>query len=419
MPDTPYDPRLTTLHADMDAFYAAVEVLDDPSLAGQPLIIGHPGRRGVVSTASYEARQFGVHSALPSLEALRRCPQGVWRSPRPRRYAELSKQIRGIFLDYTPQVEPLSLDEAFLDVGGSLRLFGGAVAIAEEIRRRVREETGGLTVSVGVAENMFLAKLASDLEKPDGLTVVPAGDAPAFLVPLAVERLWGVGKQTAKRFHEIGLRKIGDLQRIGEKALVRMLGKSSGHHLWCLAHGRDARRVTPDHDARSISNEATFGEDLQRPEEIEAFLFEAAENVAETLRHAGLRGRTVKLKVRTGTFRTMTRSETLTAPTDLPEVIHQAALRLLRERVELRGEGVRLLGVGMQGLLDATLPAQADLFDDADSDPQRRTATLLDRVRAAHGRAAIHRARLLRSESESRDQRPHHDDPSRIRRGDL
>ena len=250
------DPRLTVLHADMDAFYAAIEVLDDPSLRGKPVIIGHPGRRGVVSTASYEARRFGVHSALPSVIALRRCPDAVWRSPRIRRYAQVSREGLEVFRRYTPIVEPLSLDEAFLDVGGSLRLFGGAVAIAEDLRRAVREATGGLTVSVGVAENKFLAKLASDLEKPDGLTVVHPGRAKEFLAPLEIQRLWGVGPKTAAILESSGFHRIGDLAGAGRSLLQKRLGKALGAHVWELAHGRDLREVESGHGTKSISTES-------------------------------------------------------------------------------------------------------------------------------------------------------------------
>ncbi len=415
----PYDARLTILHADMDAFYAAVEVLDDPTLRGRPLIVGHPGRRGVVSTASYEARRFGVHSALPSVIAQRLCPGAVWRTPRMTRYAELSRAIRGIFLDYTPIVEPLSLDEAFLDVHASLRLFGGAVAIAEEIRRRVPEETGGLTVSVGVAENMFLAKLASDLDKPNGLTVLAPGRALEVLHRLPVERLWGVGRKCAASLHELGLRRIGDLVPFGRAALEDRLGTALGTHLWELAHGRDSRRVETGREAKSISSETTFGEDLRAREEWERALFAAAENVAATLRAGALAGRTVSLKVRTGSYRTMTRARTLEAPTDLAEEIYRSALELLEERVDLGGEGIRLLGVGVEQLVNALHPRQGDLFREEFDERGRRTERLLDAVRAAHGNDAVRRARLLARPGEVARTDPGDGDPARIRRRDL
>jgi len=240
------------LHADLDAFFAAVEVLDDPSLRGLPLIIGHPGPRGVVSTASYEARRFGVHSAMPSVEALRRCPQGVWRSPRGPRYARASREVMEVFRAFTPLVEPLSLDEAFLDVRGSRRLFGDGPTIAGRIRREVFERTG-LVVSIGVAPNKFLAKVASDLGKPDGLTVVPDGEEIAFLAPLPIRRLWGVGPRTAERLGHLRVRTIGDLQRLDPALLRSALGERGGAHLHELAHGRDRRPVEPRRDTESVS----------------------------------------------------------------------------------------------------------------------------------------------------------------------
>ena len=386
--------ELGILHADLDAFFAAVEVLDDPSLAGKPLIIGHPGRRGVVSTASYEARRFGVHSAMPSLEAMRRCPHGVWRSPRGRRYAAISREVMEVFRAFTPEVEPLSLDEAFLDVRGSRRLFGDAVTIARKIRHEVHARTG-LVVSIGVAENKFLAKIASDLGKPDGLTIVPPGDAASFLAPLPIRRLWGVGPRTAERLAKIGVRTIGDLQKLDPGFLRSRLGEQSGDHLHRLCFGRDTRRVETHRAAKSISTESTFEHDLRDPLEIEDFLFAAATDVARSLRKDGWFARTVQLKVRTGRFRTFTRATTLEPPTDTGDRIFHAALGLFREKVDLEGEGVRLLGVGTSGLVVDGTPLQGDLFG---SDPEEEGAAdrLSDRINALHGRSAILPARLLR-----------------------
>lgn len=415
----PYDPRLKILHADMDAFYAAVEVLDDPSLRGKPLIIGHPGRRGVVSTASYEARRFGVHSAMPSVEALRRCPQGVWRAPRMKRYAELSRRIRDVFRSYTPLVEPLSLDEAFLDCEGSLRLFGGAIQLAEQLREQVRSETGGLTVSVGVAPNKFLAKLGSDLDKPDGLTVIHPDRIEEQLAPLPIRRIWGVGKKTAAALAQRAIHTIGDVLRWDREALIRELGPASGAHIYNLARGRDSRSVETSHEAKSISNESTFSRDLTREEDVHGFLFRAAENVATTLRDSGLLARTVQLKVRTGSFRTMTRSRTLAAPTHLAQVLAETGIELMREKVDLGGEGIRLLGLGAKGLVDADALVQGDLFSESGQDCSERAAAVSDRVRKALGRSAITRGRLLGGpEGPPPDERDP-DDPARIRPGDL
>ena len=357
------DARLSLIHADMDAFFAAVEVLDDPSLAGQPLIIGHPGRRGVVSTASYEARKFGVHSAMPSVEAVRRCPAGIWRAPRGSRYREISRQVMEVFREFTPLVEPLSVDEAFLEIGGSLRLFGGAISIAQEIRARVPEVTGGLTVSIGVAPNKFLAKLASDLEKPNGLTVVDPDRIQQWLDPMAVEKIWGVGPRTQQILHGIGLRQVCHIREAGIDLLMNHLGESSGRHLWQLAHGRDTRTVETDHEVRSISTENTFTTDLTPGDETEKFLRHASEEVSQSLRDQHLRARTGRLKVRTGSFRTMSRSQTLDSPVQDSHTLFQTALDLLAH-VDLRGEGIRLLGVGAGNLIDEDTPLQQGLFDD-------------------------------------------------------
>ena len=386
---------LGILHADLDAFFAAVEVLDDPSLAGRPLIIGHPGPRGVVSTASYEARRSGVRSAMPSTEAMRLCPEGIWRAPRGARYAAASREVMAIFRRFTPDVEPLSLDEAFLDVAASRRLFGTAEEIARRIRAEVRAETG-LTVSIGVAENKFLAKVASDLGKPDGLTIVPTGGGARFLAPLPLRRLWGIGPRTADRLAGFGLRAIGDLQRLDEGFLVRELGEASGRHIHRLAHGLDERRIETTREAKSISTESTFAIDLREPMEIDDFLFAAATEVARSLRQGGWLARTAELKVRSGSFRTWTRSRTLDRPTDLGEDLYRAARALFAERIDLGGEGVRLLGVGASGLVAGGAPLQETLFAPPERDVAERAERLADRIIAKQGRDAVLPARLLK-----------------------
>ncbi|MGE4633135.1 MAG: DNA polymerase IV [Planctomycetota bacterium] len=389
------DPRLSIIHADMDAFFAAVEVLDDPSLAGKPLIIGHPGPRGVVSTASYEARKFGVHSGMPSVEALRRCPEGLWRPARGKRYQEISRQVMDVFGEFTPEVEPLSLDEAFLDIEGSLRLFKGAVSIARKIQHRVPEVTGGLTVSIGVAPNKFLAKLASDLDKPNGLTVVDPDRIQQLLDPLPVERIWGVGPRTRETLHSIGLREIRHLRQAGVDLLTRHLGESSGHHLWQLAHGEDSRSVERHHDVRSISTENTFASDLTLGKETETFLRNAAEEVAQSLRDQQLRARTVRLKVRTGSFRTMNRSRTLDAPFHDPGRLYRVATELL-SAIDLAGEGIRLLGLGAGNLVDSDSPRQQGLFEDQSADLRDETVSrLLDQSRNLPGISPLERGCLI------------------------
>ncbi len=393
----------TILHADMDAFYAAVEVLDNPSLRGKPVIIGHRGPRGVVSTASYEARRFGVHSAMPALVAERKCPQAIWLPGRMGRYAAISRLIRQVFLNITPLVEPLSLDEAFLDIAGSLRLFGDPLRIARRIKTEVREVTGGLSVSIGLAENKFLAKIASDLEKPDGLTVVPLGRAEAFLAPLPIERVWGIGKKSAARLHAVGIHKIGDLRRTPVDTLVRLLGQESGERLSRLARGDDRRSVQPERDAKSISTESTFGRDLVDPKEVEDFLYRASVKVAEQLRTESLVARTVRIKVRRPDFKTYTRAQTLEAPTDLPGPIFESA-RALLHRVDLGGAGIRLLGVGTSGLLPRSTSRQADLFEASELDREERLAQLTDQIRERLGDGAITRARELKPSPAGQDQ---------------
>jgi len=303
------------VHVDMDAFYAAIEQLDNPKLRGLPVIVGgDPASRGVVSTASYEARRFGVHSAMPAAQARRLCPQGIFLRPRFPRYHEVSRQIRRIFYSYTPLVEPLSLDEAFLDLTDTEWLFGPAEEVAREIKRRVREETG-LTCSVGVAPNKFLAKLASDLEKPDGFVIVRAGEELPFLENLPVSCLFGVGEKTARRLQDLGLSTIGQLREVPLEKLVHEFG-SFGRTLYNLARGIDPSPVVPEREVRSLGQERTFAEDISDGEVLKRALFELSEEVGRRLRAAGLKGRTVQVKVRFADFTTTTRSATLPRPTD-------------------------------------------------------------------------------------------------------
>lgn len=383
----------------MDAFYAAVEVREDPSLAGRPVVIGHRGRRGVVSTCSYEARRFGVHSAMPSVIAERLCPKAVWLPGRMALYVEVSHGIRAILERHSPLVEPLSIDEAFLDLTGIARDLADGRRIAAAIKQEIRERER-LTGSAGVAPNKFLAKVASDLEKPDGLVVFPLEEVPSRLWPLPVERLWGVGPKTAERLREQGLARIADLANAPEGRLARILGESSAEHLLALAHGRDDRAVEPGREAKSISEERTYGEDLTGPADIDKALLARADGVARELRHQGLVARTVHLKVRTGDFETVTRSKTLSEPTDLAEVVLAAARALFRDRVFLKGRGVRLLGVGVSGL-EAAGEGQAALFSDGRQEKLKNLARAADEIREKFGKAALARARLLPPRSAS------------------
>jgi DNA polymerase-4 len=381
------------LHVDQDAFYASVEERDRPELVGKPVIVGgSPEKRGVVSAANYVARRYGVHSAMPSVTAHRLCPHGVYLPPRIDYYAKVSGQIRAIFERFTPLVEPLSLDEAFLDVTGSEHLFGPAVKIARQIKQAIREELR-LVASVGVAPNKFLAKIASDLRKPDALVVVEPDKVQEFLDPLPVERLWGVGKQSSKVFQRLGIRTIGQLRQWPLDALQARFG-SSGEHLWNLAHGRDERAVVPEREAKSISNETTFERDIADMEVLRAWLVDLVEQVAWRLRQHGLLGRTVQLKVRFADFSTITRSQTLPEPTDITQELWRAADELLCKRLPKGHLPVRLLGMGVSGL-DDTGQVQGMLFDRGERAKQSRMDAVADQIKERFGPGALRRGSRL------------------------
>jgi DNA polymerase-4 len=298
------------LHVDMDAFYASVEERDDPSLVGKPVIVGGtPEGRGVVAAANYEARKFGVHSAMASARAHRLCPHAIVIRPRIDYYAQVSSQIREIFEQFTPQIEPLSLDEAFLDATGSESLFGPSAEIGMQVKKRIRVELQ-LVASVGVAPNKFLAKIASDVRKPDGFVIVEPDEVQAFLDPLPVGRIWGVGKVTGQVFDNLGIKTIGQLRSLSLESLNELFG-ASGEHYWRLARGIDNRPVVPDREARSISHETTFADDITEMDVLRAWLVDLVEQVARWLRHHDLRGRTVDIKVRFADFTTISRSLTL------------------------------------------------------------------------------------------------------------
>lgn len=379
----------------MDAFYAAVEIREDPSLAGKPLIIGHRGRRGVVSTCSYEARKFGVRSAMPSLTAERLCPQALWLPGRMSLYVEVSRQIRSMMDDVTPLVEPISIDEAFLDLTGIAKDLHEGGRIARRLKDRIRREQR-LTASVGIAPNKFLAKVASDLEKPDGLVIFPQEEVPTRLHPLPVERLWGVGPKSARRLHEMGIKSIGDVLKATPEKLRAKVGDSLADHLRSLARGEDERPVEGEREAKSISEERTYLSDLRDPDLMDRALLERCEGVARELRKSALMAGTVHLKVRTGDFKTWTRSKALKEGTDLPEVIVTAARELFARRIRLQGKGVRLLGVGVSSLSPAGA-GQASLFPDPADERAHRLAAAADALRDRFGEEAVTRARLLRS----------------------
>ena len=381
----------TILHVDLDAFFAAVEQRDHPELRGKPVIVGGggPNDRGVVSTASYEARAFGVHSAMSLREAGRRCPHGIFVPVDGAKYQDASKAVMAVLRRFTPLVEPISIDEAFLDVAGSRVLFGDGEAIGRRIKSEVTASVG-LTISVGVATTKLVAKIASDLRKPDGLVVVEPGDEESFLAPLAISRLWGVGEKSAAALREYGVRTIGDLAALPDDLLVRRFGKH-GASLATRARGMDDDPIGDRDAAKSIGHEHTFDVDTSDREVIERTLLGMAEGVAGRLRDSGVRASTITVKIRDTTFRTITRQRTLADPTDLTEPIFRIALELARP--EVRGVRIRLLGVTASGLGERE---QLSLF--AADDPRRRKVTeAADEVRHRFGERAITRARLVGS----------------------
>lgn len=365
------------LHVDMDAFYASVEVLDDPSLKGRPVIVGGtPEGRGVVAAASYEARRCGVHSAMGAGLARRLCPDGVFLHCRMDRYQEVSRAIFALFTEVTPLVEPLSIDEAFLDVTGCRRLFGPAPDIGRRLKERIRAEIG-LTASVGVATNKFLAKLASDLEKPDGFVVIPADGARRLLAALPVSRLWGVGKVAEQTLADLGIRTVADLLAARETVLARF--GDHGRHLLELAAGQDERPVIPVHEARSIGNETTFAADIADPQQLQDVLDGLADKVARRLRSHGLVARTVTVKARYADFSTPTRALSLPVATAATVELRDAARLLLQERLGRAGRPLRLLGVTASNLAPAD-SGQGRLFSDPGQQRQEALDQVVDRV---------------------------------------
>ena len=382
----------TILHVDLDAFFAAVELRDHPELRGRPVVVGIGGAndRGVVSAASYEARVFGVHSAMPIRTAKRLCPDCVFVPVRGATYASVSREVMAILRRFTPLVEPISIDEAFLDVTASRALFGDGARIAARIKAAIRDELE-LTASVGVARTKLVAKIASDLRKPDGLVVVEPGDEASFLAPLPISRLWGVGPATAAALRDFGVVTIGDLARLDRGALVRRFGKH-GASLVDRAVGIDPDPVDDPDAAKSVGHEHTFDEDTSDPEAIERTLLAMAEGVSMRLRDAGLKASTVTVKVRDSTFSTVTRQKGLAEPTDMTEPIWRAALDLARP--EIRGRRIRLVGITTSnfGGLD-----QMELFDAAADDHRRRAVRAADELRHRFGTRVVTRARLIRT----------------------
>ena len=385
------DTGCVVLHVDMDAFFASVEIRRRPELRDRPVIVGGTGPRGVVSAANYAARRYGVHSAMPTARARALCPDGVFLPPDFAAYREASAAVMEIFREITPLVEPLSLDEAFLDVAGCRRRLGSPATVAKLIRRRIADEQH-LTASVGVAATKFVAKLASTRAKPDGLVVVPTARVLEFLHPLPVDALWGVGERTAEQLRRHGLQTIADVARAPLTRLKKILGHAAGQHVHDLAWGRDHRRVSPDAPEKSISAETTFDVDVTDTAQIRRTLLALASTVAARLRTSGVVGRTVSIKVRYADFRTVTRARTLSSPTDVTREVFEVAWALYRALGAT--EPVRLVGVRAENLLPAAQAALQPRLGDKELG-WRQADQAVDAARARFGAAAVRPASLL------------------------
>jgi DNA polymerase-4 len=383
------------LHVDMDAFFVSVELLDRPELIGLPSVAAHDGPRSVISSASYEARALGIRSAMPLSAARRLCPDVVVLGLSFEKYREYSRRVMAIFHEFTPLVEPLSIDEAFLDVSGAVKLFGSPEEIARKIRQRVLEETG-LPCSIGVASTKFVAKIASGKAKPNGLLIVPHEKTLEFLHPLPIESLWGVGRKTAEVLHKRGLHTVGDVAGSPPASLVAALGQASGAHLYELAWGRDARTVVTERVEKSIGREQTFNADVTDSTYMKATLLSQAEHVGRALRSQQLEARTVGLKVTMSDFEQITRSRTLMEPTSVSREIHRTVCELLDE-LRLGGRAVRLIGVRAASLVDEGT-TQLSLWDDED-DAWRDAEKAMDAVEAKFGPDSVRPASLLGVES--------------------
>jgi DNA polymerase-4 len=390
------------IHLDMDAFYASVEEHDEPSLRGRPIIVGGTSNRGVVSAASYAARKFGIHSAMPIATARKLCPHGVFLPVRMGRYQEISNRIMEIFHRFTPLVEPISLDEAFLDVTDSEMLMGRSEEIARTIKRLVREETG-LTVSAGIASSKLLAKIASDLDKPDGLTMVEPGKEREFLSPLPIKKLWGAGAATQKTLALMGAQTIGDLSRLPLQLLTATFGKS-GLHLHLAANGIDDREVITEHETKSIGNEETFERDLREEKALRKELLALATRVGKRLRRHGLAGKTVTLKVKYADFKQITRSTTLSEATADDRKIFLHGCELLT-RTQAGQRPVRLIGISISNLTPAVSEKQLQLFNHAtaQADGRRKLYQALDAISGKYGSDAIVPGALLDEKREEEE----------------
>jgi DNA polymerase-4 len=392
------EPSPGILHVDMDAFFASVELLDRPDLRGKPVIVGGSSARGVVTSATYEARAYGVHSAMPMGAALRLCPKAIVLPSHMEKYRAASQQVMALFREVTPLVEPLSIDEAFLDVRGARRLLGESDVIAQRLRARVLAETG-LPCSVGVAGTKFMAKLASGRAKPDGMLVIRPSEVLAYLHPLPVRALWGVGAKTAEQLERYGLRTVGDIATTPLESLVRTVGEAAGTRLHELANGIDTREIVTESQEKSVGHERTFDTDERSPETLRRELLHQSSRVASRLRAAGLVGRTVALKVRFSDFTTISRSRTLAEPTDLGRRIYDEATAIF-EAAAKAGEPIRLIGVRVEQLSEADgVLHQPALWADetAPAEGWRDAERTVDRVSARFGTDILRPAALLRA----------------------
>jgi len=379
------------IHIDMDAFYASVEQLDNPELKGKAVIVGgNPDKRGVVSAASYEARKFGVHSAMPMAQAIRLCPNGIVLPVRMKRYVELSNNIHEIFSRYTDQIEPISLDEAFLDVTGSIQLFGSAEQIGQQIKHEIKEELG-LIASVGIAPNKFLAKIASDLKKPDGFVIITEDNKQRLLDALPISKIWGIGRVTERALKAIGINTIGQLKNTDPEHLKDSLGNQTPHILR-LAHGIDNRKVESARITKSISSEETFAADIEDKDILLGVLLGQVEEVAQRLRKGKFEAKTITLKLRYGDFKTITRSSTFDRATNTTETLWQEARAVFLKWHKKSAGHLRLLGFGASGLITEGT-GQKELFVNPEEERQKRLDQAYDEIKNKYGNDAVKRGR--------------------------
>jgi nucleotidyltransferase/DNA polymerase involved in DNA repair len=383
------------LHVDMDAFFASIEQRDNPFCRGKPVIVGSDPKegkgRGVVAACSYEARRYGIHSAMPISQAYHRCPNATFLRPRMRRYQEVSRSIREIFYYFTPLVEPISIDEAFLDITGSLRLFGTPEQIANSLKKEIREKEN-LCASVGIAPNKFLAKMASAHCKPDGLLIIKEKEVKNFLHPLPISKLWGVGKKTEQKLAGLGIETIGQLAALKKEYLESLFGKA-GIHLWYLSQGIDNREIEPIHEAKSISHEITFEEDIDDVEIIKKLLLSLAQNVARRARQNNMRGYTVTLKLRYSDFHTINRSQSKSEPLDTAEEIF-CNVKDIIEKINLSGKKIRLIGISLSNLISAEFE-QISMFREG-KEKKKKISQAEDKIINRFGDDSITRALLIK-----------------------